>query len=324
MSEEGKVRLMVIPIVAMLAVTMIVAGWQQSEENDVSLDQQINAQKGTFLSEDDEDTLNYTTREPIRIDGNEDFAEKAEENNWPGNGSEDDPYVIEGYEIDGGGYGYGIFIGNVTNHFVVRECYVYNVSADHLEDLGQWPVYLSPSGIHLYNSENGRVEENRLYGTQSKIRLSNSEDNTIINNSIMNGSIRLSGGSHNMISHNLIQNHNKSAGTWNGIALFGRTELNSVKHNTIMDKNYGIHISYDVGHNESAPEDNNIGNNTFTNVEEEIFKSIGTEDGGSNNNDEENDSWFQTRSFYYIAILLGISAVIFALGWRRVKKEGKK
>ena len=32
MSEEGKVRMMVIPIVAMLAVTMVVAGWQHGEE----------------------------------------------------------------------------------------------------------------------------------------------------------------------------------------------------------------------------------------------------------------------------------------------------
>jgi len=31
MSEEGKVRLLVIPIVAMLAVTMVVAGWQYEE-----------------------------------------------------------------------------------------------------------------------------------------------------------------------------------------------------------------------------------------------------------------------------------------------------
>ncbi|MFW5945713.1 MAG: hypothetical protein ACOCTN_02425, partial [Candidatus Natronoplasma sp.] len=32
LSEEGKVRLMVIPIVAMLAVTMLVAGWQQEKK----------------------------------------------------------------------------------------------------------------------------------------------------------------------------------------------------------------------------------------------------------------------------------------------------
>ncbi|MEF8873596.1 MAG: hypothetical protein V5A88_02870, partial [Candidatus Thermoplasmatota archaeon] len=75
-SNEGKARLIVIPIVVMLAITMLIPGYQQSEENDVSLDRQINAQKGTFLSEDDEyASENYTTREAIRIDGNDDFAE---------------------------------------------------------------------------------------------------------------------------------------------------------------------------------------------------------------------------------------------------------
>ncbi|MFW5953107.1 MAG: hypothetical protein ACOCSJ_02995 [Candidatus Natronoplasma sp.] len=39
MSEEGKVRLMVIPIVAMLAVTMIVAGWQYEEQVEIDVDE---------------------------------------------------------------------------------------------------------------------------------------------------------------------------------------------------------------------------------------------------------------------------------------------
>lgn len=35
MSEEGKARLMVLPVVAMLVVTMMVAGWQQGEDIEV-------------------------------------------------------------------------------------------------------------------------------------------------------------------------------------------------------------------------------------------------------------------------------------------------
>ncbi len=38
MSEEGKARLMVIPVVAMLAVTMMVAGWQQGGDDEVEID----------------------------------------------------------------------------------------------------------------------------------------------------------------------------------------------------------------------------------------------------------------------------------------------
>ena len=334
MSEEGKVRLIVVAIVAMLAVTMMVAGWQQSEANNFPLDRTINAQEGTGLSEDEEDddevSERYTSRDPIRIDGNEDFAEKAEENGWPGDGSEDDPYVIEGYEIDGGGYRYGIYIGNVTDHFVVRECYVHNVEGfpDPPDTI---PSYLGPAGIYLFNSQNGRVEENRLYGgsldehgswdTPSKIRLSNSEDNTIINNYLENSSIRLSHSSHNLITQNTIENTNISSPRGTGILVLGReSELNDIINNTISNRTHGIGISYDVGHGESAPEDNNIENNTFINVEEEIHKSIGVENGGSNN---DNNSWFRTRSFYYSVILLGIFMIILGVGWRRVKGSGK-
>jgi len=281
-------------------------------------------------SENEEDSSqSYTSRDPIRIDGNEDFAEKAEENGWPGDGSEDDPYVIEGYEIKGGGDGYGIYIGNVTDFFVIRNSYVHNITGTQTTD-SSFPSYLSDGWIILYNSQNGKIEENKFRGgsfedgrisnSSRKIRISSSKENMIANNSIMNGSIRLSGGSHNIISHNLIQNQNISVGSWNGIALFGQTEFNSVKDNTIINKNYGIHISYDIGHGDSAPEDNNIENNSFINVEEEIHKSIGVENGSSNNDDE---SWFQTRSFYYIAILLGVSLVILGVGWRRVKGSGK-
>jgi len=38
-SEEGKVRLMVIPIVAMLAVTMVVAGWQYEEQVEIDTEE---------------------------------------------------------------------------------------------------------------------------------------------------------------------------------------------------------------------------------------------------------------------------------------------
>ncbi|MFW5904555.1 MAG: hypothetical protein ACOCTK_03705, partial [Candidatus Saliniplasma sp.] len=37
-SETTKVRVMVIPIVAMLALTMVVAGWQQEEEEQVEIE----------------------------------------------------------------------------------------------------------------------------------------------------------------------------------------------------------------------------------------------------------------------------------------------
>ncbi|MFO8109268.1 MAG: hypothetical protein R6U17_01905 [Thermoplasmata archaeon] len=47
-----------------------------------------------------EDSDSYTVRSPIRIDGDSDFASQAAQEGWPGDGSTENPYVIEGYEID--------------------------------------------------------------------------------------------------------------------------------------------------------------------------------------------------------------------------------
>ncbi len=321
-SNEGKARLIVLPIVVMLVITMPVAGYQQREENDVSLDQQIDAQEVTGLSEDNEDVSeNYTTREPIRIDGNEDFAEKAEENGWPGDGSKDDPYVIEGYEIDGGGhessyqsiytednlpYEYGIYIGNVTDHFVIRECYIYNVTGKSLVKYHSHHTY-TPPGIFLFNSENGRIEKNKI-----------------------NSSIALVGSTHNVITKNTIRSVNNSSFDGHGITLCP-SDIHSVKNsgnnniinNTIYNKTIGItQTTLGTGPSEeSSPAENNIENNTFVNVEVEFRESDSTYSRG--NNIFDNDSWFQTRSFYYIVILLGVSLVILGVGWRRVKKEEK-
>jgi len=60
--------------------------------------------------------LAYEPHEPIEITSDLDFAEQG----WPGNGTQSDPYVIEGYEIQGPRN--CIFISNTSAYFVVRNC----------------------------------------------------------------------------------------------------------------------------------------------------------------------------------------------------------
>ncbi len=113
---------------------------------------------------------NYETHDPIRIDSNEDFAQKADDENWSGNGSRSNPYVIKNYEIDGEGYGYSLYIGNVTNHFEVNECYLYNASG---------------SGVHLFNTSNGKIQNNIVSNNSQKgIYFERTKNNTISNNTI--------------------------------------------------------------------------------------------------------------------------------------------
>ncbi|MGC8913737.1 MAG: hypothetical protein ACP5LE_07445, partial [Thermoplasmata archaeon] len=49
---------------------------------------------------------------PIHINGDADFANQTATEGWPGNGSQDNPYVIDGYDIDGNGGSYCIWIEN--------------------------------------------------------------------------------------------------------------------------------------------------------------------------------------------------------------------
>ncbi len=100
--------------------------------------------------------LEYSESDPIRINSDEEFENKSMESDWSGDGSEEDPYVIEGLEIDGQGFGYGIFIGNVTDHFEIRESHLHNTSEGTSR-------YFSNRGIQIYNTSNGQLINNTSF-----------------------------------------------------------------------------------------------------------------------------------------------------------------
>ncbi len=153
-----------------------------------------------YSSEED-----YNYRDPIRIDGDGDFAVQAENEGWDGDGSADDPYVIENYEIDGGGYGYSLYIGNVTDHFEVRNCYLHNAS-------GEGGEYLRNSGLHLYNTTNGIVRENFVSeNMQMGVYLQRSGENVLEENTVLsNGGhgISVEHSSNNEVKDNIVGNEN--------------------------------------------------------------------------------------------------------------------
>ena len=63
----------------------------------------------------------YTPRPPIYINGNENFTE--ENGVVGGNGTKENPYIIEGWEINAS-ITDGIRIENTTAYFVIRNCYL--------------------------------------------------------------------------------------------------------------------------------------------------------------------------------------------------------
>ncbi len=174
----------------------------------------------------------HDSREPIRINGDNDFADQAAAEGWPGDGSEDDPYVIDGYEINGTGKGCGIYIGNTTVHFVVRNNYVHNAS-------GRANMYFRNTGLFLYNVTNGRADNNVIKDCSHGVRLDqNSLNNTIYNNTVSNN-------------------------TEYGIFLY-RSSLNTFIYNHVFNNTRGFYVLHHS--HENVVSDNLIEHNTQNGV----------------------------------------------------------
>ncbi len=150
-----------------------VEGFSEPSKNYLPTELKLRDMENRFVSPS---LNNYTSREPIRIDNNSDFDEQAAEEGWEGDGTEEDPYIIEGYEIDGESHGFSVYIGNVTHHFEVRDCLLYNASDNQRE-------YFKNNGLYLYNSSNGKIYDNVVSNNRGAgIHLKYSSENLISQN----------------------------------------------------------------------------------------------------------------------------------------------
>ncbi|MFW6142444.1 MAG: NosD domain-containing protein [Candidatus Saliniplasma sp.] len=119
----------------------------------------------------------YDSLKPIRINSDDEFIETAEREGWSGDGNPEDPYKIEGYEIDGDENGYGIYIGNVSHDFVIAGNKIYNAE-------GNSRLYFRDSGIYIYNTSNALIKNNIIYDNRYGLYVHRSSYNTISNNTI--------------------------------------------------------------------------------------------------------------------------------------------
>ncbi len=93
---------------------------------------------------------------PIRVDSDAEMTAMDISEGWPGDGSVGSPYIIEEYDIDGTGYGYCMYIGNVSFSFIVRNCSLHRAS-------GNFDNWNYDSGLYIYNSPNARVDNVTSY-----------------------------------------------------------------------------------------------------------------------------------------------------------------
>lgn len=117
----------------------------------------------------------YSSHAPIFIVGDDDFT--AENGVTGGTGTASDPYIIEGWEVDGENGRSCIAVSDTNSHLVIRDCSLWNAST-HTIPYGH--------GIHLDGVSNCTIEGNSVLECYTGMFLEGSSNNTISGNIIHN------------------------------------------------------------------------------------------------------------------------------------------
>lgn len=173
--------------------------------------------------------------QPFRINSNADFPPYA---NGGGDGSIGNPWILENYDIDGTGYGYCIYIGNATNHFIVRNSYLRNASG-----VGTMPYFYN-AGIILYNCDTGTVFNNTCISNNLHgVYLRESQNANVMNNTVK------SNGEHGILLHessnSIVHNNTVYQNGYTGILIYFNSDSNEVYDNNASHNNdVGIYLAY--------------------------------------------------------------------------------
>ena len=187
---------------------------------------------------------------PINITSDDDFIMYG----FPGNGTEELPYIIESFDIETSS-DYGIYIKGTSKHFIIKNGYVdayksgiriENVASNtttiqNCFSFRNTPIYAG-SGIEISNSDYCQIQNNTCYGNDYGIRVSGS-DYTLLeeNNCSYNfqSGIRVGYSSNIRILENIVTNNMHE-----GMDLY-ELYFSNISGNLIRNNFYGIY-SYDV------------------------------------------------------------------------------
>ncbi|GAI06209.1 unnamed protein product, partial [marine sediment metagenome] len=220
----------------------------------------INVQSAVEENDHHPTSLELTPHDPISITFDNYFEV------FPGAGSVENPYIIEGYYIMTTG-GVGIYITGTTRYFTVRNCYVdavlYGIYIDNVAE-GTATVINNTCnnnfyGIKIDSSGSSTVANNTCNNNYCGILLSSSDSSTVVNNTCNNNSwsgiflsssdsstvvnntcsnndlgIVLGDSDFCVVTHNLLQENEDC-----GVSLASDSENNLFHHNTFVDNNLG-------------------------------------------------------------------------------------
>jgi len=219
----------------------------------------------------------YAAHAPINITGDADFAAQAIAEEWPGNGTQSNPYIISGLEIDAAVAPFnGIFVSLTDVHFKIDGCFVYGAMIANimLRDISNATVINCTAvfgnvGIEVWSdpspvSNNNTIADNICSGNRCGINIQNAMFNRVSGNQICNNSyygITLSSARNNVIFNNTFSDSQRD-----GIALESfvidpiyTSSNNTIFNNTMSDNTmFGVNIS-------ALSFDNVVWNNTISN-----------------------------------------------------------
>jgi parallel beta-helix repeat protein len=206
-----------------------------------------------------EDPVIRTPHASIAIDGDANFSDTALLEGWPGDGSPETPYIIDGLDIDrAGNEGSCISISNTQVSFIISNCRCTGVR-------GLMMSGRDGSGICLRNAANGELVNNIVDSNTIGIFLEDSTSNNLTNNTCYNNSvdgIRFLDSDTNTVANNNC--------TSNGIGIFlGNSHSNTITNNTCNNNKIGVRLD--------ESDSNTVTNNTLLgNTEHDIYHSDST------------------------------------------------
>jgi len=202
--------------------------------------------------------------DPINITNNADLEFVAKEEGWKGDGTKNNPYIIENYDIVSNKYMGCLKLRDINKHIIIRNCkfgsyfksdiqtthaivYLDNVSNcqfinNQFDDSSVFTVH----GIKLFHCHNNIIAQNNIPSQHSYcIAVAFSNHNIIFNNRITNtitDGMMLDNSPNNIIVYNTISTPVNRHAT--GITLEGeQTQHCIVSHNTIKNTaNFSIFV----------------------------------------------------------------------------------
>jgi parallel beta-helix repeat protein len=215
------VSTMLVVAALFISTILVLLVSRSSSESDKSVSEEPTDRDSTSLR-----SLTLTSHEPIIINGNAGFSGPNSSTGIArGNGTESDPYDIEGWEISGWS-GFAISITNADVYFVIHDCYVHDMVPGAL-------------GFYLSHCSNGTVKDCIFANVDAGIWLSDSKNNSLVNNTC-SGCFRGIWAVGDVDNCSLVNNN--CSNCYDGICLGGSNNNKLVNNTCNSNFNCGIYL----------------------------------------------------------------------------------